>query len=94
MNKESLREFVILAQNEIARGALEDVLRHLFSAHLINIFPENPWWVQEHILGTETHVHFADGNGIARTGFADSVVGKTAIEYEKNLTIRAIFDEG
>ena len=29
-----------------------------------------------------------------RIGFADSVVGKTAIEYEKNLNISAIFNEG
>ena len=43
--------------------------------------------------GTETHVRFSAGHR-NREGFVDAVVGKTAIEYEKNLTLQVIFDEG
>ena len=94
MNRAALKDFVQLAQNEISNGSVEDKLRHMLSAHLSSIFPDNPWWVQEHVMGTETYLNFLSANGKARHGFADSVVGKTAIEYEKNLSIKAIFDEG
>lgn len=94
MNRDAVKKFSLLAENEIERGAAEDKLRHLLSANLCLIFPDNPWWVQEHILGTETFLHFSNAGGRARIGFADSVVGKTAIEYEKNLTVLAIFEEG
>lgn len=94
MNIEALKEYAKIAQHEIDSGAAEDKLRHLLSAHLKNIFPDSPWWIQEHILGTETFLRFADPTGKDRTGFADSVVGKTAIEYEKDLTIGSIFSEG
>lgn len=94
MNRAALKDFVQLAQNEINNGSVEDKLRHMLSAHLSSIFSDNPWWVQEHVMGTETYLNFLSSNGKARYGFADSVVGKTAIEYEKNLTIKAIFDEG
>lgn len=94
MNKDALKDFIQLAQSEIDNGSVEDKLRHILSAHLPVIFPENPWWVQEHVLGTETYLNFSSSTGKARHGFADSVVGKTAIEYEKNLNIKAIFDEG
>ena len=43
--------------------------------------------------GTEERVHFSTQRG-NRDGFVDAVVGKTAIEYEKNLTIQSIFNEG
>lgn len=94
MNKDALKDFIQFAQNEINNGSVEDKLRHILSAHLPAIFPENPWWLQEHVLGTETYLHFSSSTGKTRHGFADSVVGKTAIEYEKNLNIKAIFDEG
>lgn len=94
MNRAALKDFVQLAQSEISNGSVEDKLRHMLSAHLSSIFPDNPWWVQEHVMGTETYLNFLSVNGKARHGFADSVVGKTAIEYEKNLSIKAIFDEG
>ena len=94
MNKAALKDFVQLAQSEINNGSVEDKLRHILSAHLSLIFPDNPWWVQEHVMGTETFLHFSSSTGKERYGFADSVVGKTAIEYEKNLTTKAIFDEG
>lgn len=94
MNKKELQSFVTTAQHEIDNGSVEDKLRHLLSASLSKIFPDTPWWVQEHVMGTETFLHFANAKGKERIGFADSVVGKTAIEYEKNLKISAIFNEG
>lgn len=51
MNKDALKDFIQLAQSEIDNGSVEDKLRHILSAHLPAIFPENPWWVQEHVLG-------------------------------------------
>ena len=78
MNKAALKDFVQLAQSEINNGSVEDKLRHILSAHLSLIFPDNPWWVQEHVMGTETFLHFSSSTGKERYGFADSVVGKTA----------------
>ena len=94
MNREALKDFVTLVQREMTDGAVEDKLRHILSSNLTLIFPNNEWWVQEHILGTEQYLHFANEQGKERSGFADSVVGKTAIEYEKNLTINKVFEEG
>ena len=94
MNKMELRSFITTAQHEIDNGAVEDKLRHLLSVRLTKIFPDSPWWVQEHVMGTETYLRFANADGKEQIGFADSVVGKTAIEYEKNLTIKSIFSEG
>ncbi len=94
MNKNALRDFAKTAQQQINNEAVEDKLRHLLSTRLNSIFPDSPWWIQAHVMGTEAHVHFANTYGNARTGFVDSIVGKTAIEYEKNLKIQHIFDEG
>lgn len=94
MNKDELKSFAATAQREIDNGSVEDKLRHLLSASLSKIFPDTPWWVQEHVMGTETYLHFSNTAGKERIGFADSVVGKTAIEYEKNLKIATIFNEG
>lgn len=94
MDKDELRSFAVTAQHEIDNGSVEDKLRHLLSVSLSKIFPDSPWWIQEHVMGTETYLHFANAKGKERIGFADSVVGKTAIEYEKNLTVSAIFNEG
>lgn len=94
MNKNELRSFAVAAQREIDNGSVEDKLRHLLSASLGKIFPDTPWWIQEHVMGTETYLHFANAKGKERVGFADSVVGKTAIEYEKNLKIPVVFNEG
>lgn len=93
MNREQLRDFVTNAQALINAGAVEDRIRHYLSSRLLSIFPDHPWWVQAHMQGTEEHVHFATARG-NRGGFVDAVVGKTAIEYERNLTIQGIFAEG
>ena len=93
MDREQLRAFALRAQAMMDGGAPEDSLRHFLSSRLSSIFPDSPWWIQAHMEGTEAHVRFSAGER-SRRGFADALVGKTAIEYEKNLTRRAIFDEG
>ena len=93
MNELELRNFAHTAQYMINDGAVESRLRHLLSSRLIRIFPDSPWWIQAHIEGTEERVHFSTDRG-DRIGFVDAVVGETAIEYERNLTIQSIFDEG
>lgn len=93
MNKNQLQDFVTHAQALINEGAVEDRIRHYLSSRLISIFPEYPWWVQAHMQGTEERVRFSSSHG-NREGFVDAVVGKTAIEYEKNLNIQKIFADG
>lgn len=93
MNYDELRDFAHHAQSMISSGAVEDRLRHYLSSKLSSIFPGSPWWIQAHMEGTEAHVHFSAEHR-NRKGFVDAVVGKTAIEYEKNLTQQVIFDEG
>lgn len=93
MNYNELKDFAHHAQSMISSGSSEDKLRHYLSSKLSSIFPDSPWWIQAHMEGTESHVHFSDGHK-DREGFVDAVVGKTAIEYEKNLTQQNIFDEG
>lgn len=94
INVDELRGFVQTAQQLINSGAAEDVLRHLLSTKLSTIFEGSPRWIMEHANGTETHMHFTDEQGTVCSGFADAVVGKTAIEYEKNLTAPVIFRTG
>ncbi len=94
MNYERLRIFAHDAQTMIERGDVEDRLRHFLSSSLSSIFPDSPWWVEAHALGSEEHVRFATEHGTERSGFVDTVIGKTAVEYEKNLNRQAIFDEG
>ena len=93
MNRKHLRDFAINAQVLIDSGAVEDRIRHYFSSQLLSIFPDSPWWVQVHMQGTEERVHFSSDKG-NRDGYVDAVVGKTVIEYEKNLTVHGIFSEG
>lgn len=93
MNHEALRDFAHRAQAMIDSGSVEDRLRHYLSSSLTSIFPDSPWWIEAHMMGTEERVRFSAENR-TRQGFVDAVVGKTAIEYEKNLTLRSVFDEG
>lgn len=93
MNYNELKDFAHHAQAMISSGAVEDRLRHYLSSKLPSIFPDSPWWIQAHMEGTEAHVRFSAEHK-NREGFVDAVVGKTAIEYEKNLTQQVIFDEG
>lgn len=86
---ECLKESVRL----ISEGKIEDVIRHRFAAHLPKIFPNDPWWVTYHGLGSEQHVKF-DNKGRTASGFVDTLVGLTAIEYEKDLSQARIFQHG
>lgn len=94
MDIERLRTFARDAQAMIDRGDVEDRLRHYLSTCLPSIFPDSPWWVQAHALGAEEHVRFTAERGVERRGFVDTVIGKTAVEYEKNLMLRPVFEEG
>lgn len=94
MDTGRLWDFARDAQAMIDRGDAEDRLRHFLSASLPGIFPDSPWWVRAHALGSEERVRFANTHGGERSGFVDTVIGKTAVEYEKNLTRPAIFNEG
>ena len=94
INNEELYLYVQAAEQQINNGALEDVLRHLLSTNLVSIFPDRPHWIQVHADRAESRLHFLDENNVERNGFADAVVGKTAIEYEKNLKVQTIFQEG
>lgn len=75
--------------------ANETVTRHTLIGGLADTFPSStrPWWVHRHIRGAEAHVGFAE-MGEERKGFVDSVVGLTAIEYEKDLRSVALFRIG
>jgi SAM-dependent methyltransferase len=94
INYEELYLFARAAQHQINNGALEDALRHLLSTSLTSIIPDRPHWIQAHADNVETRLHFLDENNVVRQGFADAVVGKTVIEYEKNLNVQTIFQEG
>ncbi len=67
------------------RGRHETVVRQTLVAGLSDVFPaaNRPWWVERHIRGAEQHLTFSDQG--QTSGYADSVVGSTAIEYEANL---------
>jgi hypothetical protein len=77
----------------IKQGKIEDVIRQQFAAHLPQLFPEKPWWVQYHALGAERHVKFAKA-GKNTHGFVDTLVGLTAIEYERDISQAGLFSHG
>ena len=76
------------------RGSHETVVRQTLVAGLSDVFPaaDRPWWVERHIRGAEQHLTFSDQG--QTSGYADSVVGSTAIEYEANLTDTERFKAG
>lgn len=78
--------FLKEAAGLIGKGT-ESPLRHLSSAHLPKMFPGTsaPWWVKWHARGSETLIHSVH-EGKTKRGFIDTLVGSTAIEYEKDLT--------
>lgn len=78
----------------IARGEHEATIRSVFNSHLRGIAGTPlPWWAREHFVKTEAALR-ATRAGRAVTGFADNLVGLTAIEYEKNLASAPVFAEG
>lgn len=90
---EHARRFIsraLILQNEHAN---ETRIRDNFTSYLRSMFPDNPKWVNYHIEGAETHVHLVRQNRQV-SGFIDNCIDSIAIEYEKNLSIDSIFDEG
>jgi hypothetical protein len=85
--------FLTEAATLIDQGKAEDVLRHALSAKLPLMFPEQPWWIKQHVIGTESHVKFFE-TGKSRHGFVDVLVGATVIEYERNLRTPSTFNHG
>ena len=72
----------------------ESPIRHVLSARLPSMFPGSnekpaPWWVDYHAKGAETHIH-SDLGGKAKRGFIDTLVGSTAIEYERDIADSAL----
>lgn len=88
-----VKEFVHDANRLILDNAVEDVIRHNLSSWMRQMFKDNPWWISVHISGSETKMDYRTSSGSNR-GFVDSLVGKTVIEYERNLAISTIFNTG
>jgi hypothetical protein len=86
--------FLKEAASLIGKGS-ESPLRHMLSAHLPKMFPGTspPWWVKWHARGSETLIHSVQ-DGMAKRGFIDTLVGSTAIEYEKDLTQQKLAKHG
>lgn len=79
---------------ELMRGhEVESRMRENFTSYLRLIFPNNPSWVNLHIECGEAAVRL-QRRGKAVTGFIDNCIDSTAIEYEKDLNIKSVFDEG
>lgn len=73
----------------IANGEHEGTIRSVFNSHLRAIAGDPlPWWADEHFKRTEAAL-VAMRAGRLVTGRADNLVGLTAIEYEKDLTVAA-----
>lgn len=88
-----VKNFIDDANRLISNNALESVVRHNLSSWIPQMFPNDPWWVSVHISGSETQMKYKTTSGSNR-GFVDSLVGKTVIEYERNLSISSIFNTG
>lgn len=92
-NIEAAKNHLSEAVTLIRKGASESVIRNRFVAHLENMFPEKPWWVNYHGLGSESHVTYKQ-NGEIHRGFVDTLVGLTAVEYKNNILRPNIFNHG
>lgn len=86
-------EFLAKANSIISSKQNESVVRHNISAALPQMFPEAPWWITEHVSGSEAQAEFHKA-GQRRRGFVDALVGSTAIEYERNIDDPKLLDEG
>jgi hypothetical protein len=77
------------------KGTNETVTRHTLVTGLADMFPmeTRPWWVLRHIRGAEAVAKFIE-EGRSRSGYADSLVGATAIEYESDLRKQTKFKVG
>jgi methylase of polypeptide subunit release factors len=77
------------------KGSNETVTRQTLVTGLADMFPmeTRPWWVLRHIRGAEAVAKFIE-EGRNRSGYADSLVGATAIEYESDLRKQTKFKVG
>lgn len=87
------QEFIAKARQLMDAHSNETIIRDNFTSYLRNMFPSSSKWVSSHIEGAETHVHLLRKNKTI-SGFIDNCIDSTAIEYEKNLNIKSVFDEG
>lgn len=87
------KEFITQAKSLIDNGAIEARVRENFASYLRTMFPPNTKWVDEHIKHGEEHVRL-NRHGVTVSGFIDNCIANTAIEYEKNLNIQTVFQEG
>lgn len=87
------KEFISQAKFLIERGAKEARVRENFTSYLRTMFPPDTKWVDEHIKHGEQQVKL-NRHGTTVSGFIDNCITNTPIEYEKNLTIQTVFQEG
>jgi hypothetical protein len=95
MDVNAAKAFIAEAHRIRDGNANETVTRQTIVAGLADSFPSatRPWWIHRHIRGAEALVAFGQDGG-QRQGFVDSVVGLTAIEYEKDLRVAGQFVTG
>lgn len=90
---EVTKEFITKAKHLIEMHSNETIIRDNFTSYLRNMFPPSSKWVSYHIEGAETHVHLIRKNKTI-SGFIDNCIDSTAIEYEKDLSVKSIYNEG
>lgn len=93
LDYDAARDFFIQASHDIADSSKEDPLRYLFCTRLPVMFPSKPWWIDEHARKAETNETY-NVDSAPRNGFADALIGHTVVEYEKDLSRKAVFDHG
>lgn len=91
----SLKTAIAASERLISSGAKEQQLRDTFTSHLRQIFPitPTPWWIEDHIQRCESNTKVTV-NGKLKSGFVDNLVGRTVIEYERDLTSSKSFNSG
>lgn len=91
------------AQNALARaiqlrnaGRNEAILRGEFQSWLRRIFPDaaDQTWVNNYSEGAEAHTRVQLPEGQIANRFVDTLVRRTAIEYEPDLRLQARFEHG
>lgn len=87
------RAFIHDAMALISAGARESRIRENFTSYLRLMFPAGTRWVDTHINQGETTVRL-NRHGSDVAGFIDNCIDNIAIEYEKNLSVRSVFEEG
>lgn len=71
----------------------EQIIRANLCSYLPLMFDPTTKWVDDHIKGTEKAIHIAKDFG-SSVGYIDNCIDATPIEYEKDLRIRSIYQEG